>query len=98
MRAPGPVVLGLVGFVVALVVFVPGLSDYGFWTEGEMPVLDRARAHLGAALSGLQRSPWLPDALRTRSYSIFGGELGLRLPHAICGAALVGIAIAWARA
>jgi hypothetical protein len=63
-----------------------------------MPVLDRARAHLGAALSGLQRSPWFPDAVRTRSYSIFGGELGLRLPHAICGAALVGIAIAWARA
>lgn len=97
MRSPGPVVLGLVGFTVALLVLVPGLGSYGIWSDGEILVLDRARAALGEALSGLVRSPWFPDAVRTRSYAMFDGELGLRLPHAVCGAALVGIAVGWAR-
>jgi hypothetical protein len=68
------------------------------WTETELVVLDRCRAALGVALSGLERSPWLPDALRTAAYAIVGGELGARLPHALAAATLVGLGVGLARA
>ena len=96
-RLAGPVALGLGGFVLALVLLLPGLDAYGFWSEAELPILDRTRAALGAALSGLLRSPWLPDAVRSKSFAMFEGEFGLRLPHAVAGAVLAGFAVGWAR-
>lgn len=83
--------LGLLAAIAAALILLPGLGDHGVWTEGELPVLDRSRAALGTALTGLVRSPWLPDLLRTRAYAALG-DFGLRLPHAISVAALVGIA------
>jgi hypothetical protein len=83
--------------LLALLVLLPGLGDYGFWSDAEMPVVDRTRAALGAALSGLERSPWLPDAVRTASYDRWPSELGIRLPHAIAGAGLAAVAAALAR-
>jgi hypothetical protein len=53
--------------VVALSIGLPGLGASGFWSEAELPVFDRTRAALGHALSGLERTPWLPDVVRTRS-------------------------------
>ncbi len=96
-RALGPLPLGLIGFAVALAFWLPGLGEPGLWSEAELPVFDRARAALGAALSGLERSPMLPDQLRTWGLSALGGEIGLRLPHTLCASALVGFAVAWAR-
>jgi len=75
--------------LIAAAIVLPGLGDYGIWGEAELPMLDRARAALGASLSDLERSPWLPDLLRTRSYSAMEGATGLRLPHALATVALV---------
>ncbi len=97
-RALGPVPLGLVGFVLACVFWMWGLGDAGLWSDAELPVFDRARAALGEAISGLERSPALPDLLRTRGVAILGGALGLRLPHALAAASIVGIAVGWLRA
>ncbi|MCR9162192.1 MAG: hypothetical protein ACE37F_29050 [Nannocystaceae bacterium] len=97
VRASDPVALGLLGFVVACAFWVPGLGEPGLWSEGELPVFDRARAALGEALSGLERSPALPDAIRTRGVAILGGALGLRLPHMLAAAAVVGLAVGWLR-
>lgn len=83
--------------LVALAVLLPDLGDHGIWTKEELPILDRARAALGAAASGLARSPWLPDALRTWTYDAVGGAAGLRLPHALATSALVAMAAAVAR-
>ncbi len=96
-RALAPLPLGLLGLAVALAFWLPGLGDAGLWSEAELPVFDRSRAALGAALSGLERSPMLPDQLRTWGLSAFGGAFGLRLPHALGAAAIVGLAVAWAR-
>lgn len=96
-RALGPVPLGLVGFVLACVFWMWGLGEAGLWSDAELPVFDRARAAMGDALSGLERSPALPDLLRARGVAAFGGALGLRLPHAVTAAALVGIAVGWIR-
>ena len=73
----------------AAAVLLPGLGEHGLWTDAELPVLDRAQAALGEARSGLVRSPWLPDLLRTRGYALLGGATGLRLPHALAAMALV---------
>ncbi|MEM9461001.1 MAG: hypothetical protein AAGF11_42950 [Myxococcota bacterium] len=81
----------------ALLMLVPGLGDHGIWSEAELPVLDRARAALGASLSDLERNPWLPDLLRTRSYATLEGAVGLRLPHALAAVALVAMTGAAAR-
>jgi hypothetical protein len=97
LRASDPVVLGLFGFAVACAFWLPGLGEPGLWSEGELPVFDRARAALGEALSGLERSPALPDLIRTRAVSMVGGALGLRLPHAFAAAAVVGVAVGWLR-
>ena len=93
----GAVPWGLLLTAVALVLLLPGLGQPGLFSEAEMPVADRARAALGEALSGLLRSPWFPDWIRTRSMALFGGELGLRLPHALAGAGLVGLSAGVAR-
>ncbi len=97
LRPTDPAVLGLFGFAFACAFWLPGLGEPGLWSEGELPVFDRARAALGEALSGLERSPALPDLIRTRSVAALGGALGLRLPHAVAAATLVGIAIGWTR-
>ncbi|MBV1861409.1 MAG: hypothetical protein KUG77_23520, partial [Nannocystaceae bacterium] len=96
-RALGPVPLGLVGFAFACLFWTWGLGDAGLWSDAELPVFDRARAELGDALSGLERSPALPDLIRARGVAMFGGALGLRLPHAVAAAAIVGLAIGWIR-
>jgi hypothetical protein len=83
--------------LVAMAVLLPALGVHGVWTDAELPALDRAQAALGEARSGLQRSPWLPDLLRTRSYALVGDAMGLRLPHALAAAALVAMASGLAR-
>lgn len=96
MKPTAPVV-GAVAGLVALAILVPGLGDHGIWSADELPVFDRTRAALGAAVSGLERSPWLPDALRTAAYDALGGAAGLRLPHALSGVGLVALAAGIAR-
>ncbi len=96
-HALGPVPLGLVGFALACFFWMWGLGDAGLWSDAELPVFDRARAALGDALSGLERSPALPDLIRARGVAAFGGALGLRVPHAITAAAVVGLAVGWIR-
>ena len=98
-RSLGPATLGLLAFFAACVLWLPGLGDGGLWSDVELPVFDRARASLGLALSGLERSPPLPDALRSASVRLLGeSTFAIRLPHALSAAALVGIAAGWARA
>jgi len=94
---PTAPVLGAVAGLVALAILVPGLGDHGLWSADELPVFDRTRAALGAAVSGLQRSPWLPDVLRTATYDAIGGAAGLRLPHALSGVGMVALAAGIAR-
>lgn len=96
MKPTAPV-LGAVAGLVALAILVPGLGDHGLWSADELPVFDRTRAALGAAVSGLQRSPWLPDVLRTATYDAIGGAAGLRLPHALSGVGMVALAAGIAR-
>jgi hypothetical protein len=78
----------------AAVWLVPGIGVAGLWSEAELPVLDRVAAAMGEARTGLVRSPFLPDALRTACVRVFGDEIGLRLPHALATASLVAAA-AW---
>ncbi len=92
-----PRAIAALAFLFAFAVLWPAL-DAGVWTHGELDVFDRTRAELGVALSGLQRSPWLPDALRTASYRAMPSEVGLRLPHALAAAGLVAFAAGLARA
>lgn len=87
----------MIGFALACAFWLPGLGDAGLLSDAELPVFDRARAALGEALSGLVRSPALPDALRAQSVATFGGAFGLRLPHAIASAAVIGLAMGWLR-
>lgn len=68
---------------------VPGLGDAGLWSDAELPALDRVQAALGEARTNLLRAPPLPDWLRTKSWSAFPNELGLRLPHALAVIAIV---------
>lgn len=96
-RALGPVPLGLVGFTLACAFLLWGLGEAGLWSDTELPVFDRARAALGDALSGLERSPPLPDLIRARGLAALGGALGLRLPHALAAAAIIGLAVGWIR-
>src|SRR5688572_4607140 len=83
--------------VVALALLLPGLGQHGLWSDAELPVLDRSLAALGEAKSGLVRSTFVPDLLRTWGVDAFGNELGLRLPHALATAGLVAAAAALAR-
>ena len=65
--------LAALAALAAAAMLLPGLGDHGLWTDAELPVLDRVQAALGEARSGLVRSPWLPDLLRTRAYALVGG-------------------------
>jgi hypothetical protein len=79
-------------------VLLAGLGEFGLATRGEIPVLDRTLAALGVPRSGLLRSPWLPDALRTWTFEALGRrDWALRLPGALAAIGLVGITAAWAR-
>ncbi|MBZ5713667.1 hypothetical protein [Nannocystis pusilla] len=95
---PGPGALALVSGAVAALVLVPGHGAHGLWSQGEIGALQRAQAALGAALSGLERSPWLPDALRTQALALTGDPAAIRLPGAIATCALVALAAGLARA
>lgn len=90
--------LAAMAALAAAAVLLPGLGEHGLWTEAELPVLDRVQAALGEARSGLVRSPWLPDLVRTRAYALVGGAAGLRLPHALSAVALVAMAVGLCRA
>lgn len=83
--------------LVAAVVLLPGLGAHGLWTDAELPVLDRVLAALGAGMTDLVRSPWLPDLLRTRAYAVIEDAAGLRLPHALAAIALVAMTAGLAR-
>lgn len=88
----GALLLGAAGIMLL------GLGQTGLWTLGELPILDRTLAALGEPRSDLVRSPWLPDQLRTWAYLATGrAELGLRLPGALAGFALVALTLvtAW---
>ncbi|MCY1066468.1 hypothetical protein OV090_16940 [Nannocystis sp. RBIL2] len=95
---PGPWPLGLVAGAVAALVLLPGHGAHGLWSQGEIGALQRAQAALGAALSGLERSPWLPDALRTQALALTGDPAAIRLPGAIATCILVALAAGLARA
>ncbi|HEY8378243.1 MAG TPA: hypothetical protein VIK91_17225, partial [Nannocystis sp.] len=97
-RATGPAALALLAAAVAALALIPGFVDHGVWSQGEIGALQRAQAALGAALSGLERSPWLPDALRTQALALLGDPAAIRLPGAIASCGLVGLAAGLARA
>lgn len=90
--------LALAAGAVAALVLVPGHDAHGLWSEGELGALQRAQAALGAALSGLVRGPWLPDALRTQALALTGDPEAIRLPGAIAASALVALSAGLARA
>ncbi|MFO7564483.1 MAG: hypothetical protein R6X02_17695 [Enhygromyxa sp.] len=90
-------VLGAVMLGAALLLLL-GLGETGLWTRGELPILDRTLAALGEPRSQLERSPWLPDQLRTWAYVASGrSDFGLRLPGALAGLGLVGLTLTSAR-
>lgn len=95
----GATVLGLAALatLVALAALVPGYRTHGLWSTGEIGVLQRAQAALGAALGGLERAPILPDALRTQALALTGDPAAIRLPGALAAALLVGLTVLLAR-
>ena len=90
----GALLLTLALAMFAAAWLLPGLGTAGLWSDAELPVLDRVAAALGEARTGLQRSPVVPESLRTAAVSVFGDEIGLRLPHALASVALTAAA-AW---
>lgn len=97
--APSPWAPTLFAAGLAAAWLLPGLGVDGLWSDAELPVLDRVAAALGEARTGMLRSPFVPDALRSAAVSVFGDEFGLRLPHALaavaCTAAVVWLALTW---
>lgn len=83
--------------VLAAAVTLPGYRSHGLWSTGEIGVLQRAQAALGAALGGLERAPLIPDALRTQALALTGDPAAIRLPGALAAAVLVGLAVLLAR-
>jgi len=81
----------------AAILLIAGFHDHGLWSTGEIAVLQRAQADLGAALTGLERAPPLPDLLRTRVLALTDDPAAIRLPGALAGALLVGLATFLAR-
>jgi len=75
--------------LLCLVGWLLGLADLGVWSSAELPVFDRARAAMGVELQGLERSPWLPDRLRTLGYAMTGSPWGARIPQALASAMVV---------
>ncbi len=90
-------VLGGLTSLAAALLLVPGFRAHGLWSTGEIAVLQRAQAALGAALGGLERAPFLPDALRTQALALTGDAAAIRLPGALASALLVGLTVALAR-
>ena len=90
-------VLGGLATLAAGLVLVPGYRAHGLWSTGEIAVLQRVQAALGAALGGLERASPLPDALRTQALALSGDPAAIRLPGALAAALLVGLAVALAR-
>lgn len=82
---------------IAAAVSIFGFRDHGLWSTGEIAVLQRAQADLGAALTGLERAPPLPDLLRAWALYLTGDPAAIRLPGALAGALLVGLAVLLAR-
>ncbi len=91
---PPALVPALLVAALAAVWLLPGLGDHGLWSDAELPVLDRALAALGEARTGMLRQPVVPEALRTAGVSLFGDEVGVRLPHALAAVATAA-ACAW---
>ena len=83
--------------VLAGLALIPGFRTHGLWSTGEIAVLQRAQAALGAALSGLERATLLPDALRTHALALTGEPAAIRLPGALACSLLVGLAVLLAR-
>ncbi len=84
--------------VLAALLLLPGLGEFGLATRGEIPILDRTLAALGVPRAELERNPWLPDALRTWTFAAVGQhDWGLRIPGALAAIGLVGLTGAWAR-
>lgn len=97
-RLSHPAVLAALVGAVGLVALVPGYADHGLWSHGEIPVLQRAQAALGAALSNLERAPVLPDAVRTQVLAWTGDPAAIRLPGACAVAGLAALAALLTRA
>ncbi len=89
--------LGGLSSLAAALLLVPGFRAHGLWSTGEIAVLQRAQAALGATLGGLERATFLPDALRTQALALTGDPAAIRLPGALASALLVGLAVALAR-
>ena len=92
-----PWLLGALSSLAAALLLVPGSRAHGLWSTGEIAVLQRAQAALGATLGGLERAPFLPDALRTQALALTGDAAAIRVPGALASALLVGLAVALAR-
>ncbi len=90
-------ILGGLSSLAAALVLIPGFRAHGLWSTGEIAVLQRAQAALGATLGGLERAPFLPDALRTQALALTGDAAAIRVPGALASALLVGLAVALAR-
>jgi hypothetical protein len=90
-------ILGGLSSLAAALLLIPGFRAHGLWSTGEIAVLQRAQAALGATLGGLERAPFLPDALRTQALALTGDAAAIRLPGALASALLVGLAVALAR-
>ncbi len=90
-------VLGGLASLVAGLVLVPGFRAHGLWSTGEIAVLQRSQAALGAALGGLERASPVPDALRTQALALSGDPAAIRVPGALAAALLVGLAALLAR-
>jgi hypothetical protein len=95
--ARSPWVLAGLATVAAGLALIPGFTGHGLWSTGEIAVLQRSQAALGATLGGLERSPVLPDALRTQALALTGEPAAIRLPGALACALLVGLAVLLAR-
>ena len=89
--------LAALATLLAALVLIPGHRAHGLWSTGEIGVLQRAQAALGAPLGGLERAPLLPDALRTQALALTGDPAAIRLPGALAAALLVGLAVLLAR-
>ncbi|MBL8974169.1 MAG: hypothetical protein JNK56_26485, partial [Myxococcales bacterium] len=95
LSAAGP--LAGLATLLAAAILIPGHRAHGLWSTGEIGVLQRAQAALGAPLGSLERAPLLPDALRTQALALTGDPAAIRIPGALAAALLVGLAVLLAR-
>ncbi len=95
VASAGP--LAALATLLAAAFLIPGYRAHGLWSTGEIGVLQRAQAALGAPLGGLERAPLLPDALRTQALALTSDPAAVRLPGALAAALLVGLTVLLAR-